>query len=60
VCIFKETGVGIATGWTARVQFPALQDFSLLYVVKTESRAHPASYPMGTGGSIPGGKSAGA
>jgi hypothetical protein len=25
------------------------QGFSLLYVVKTDSEAHPASYPMGTG-----------
>jgi hypothetical protein len=29
---------------------------SLLYVIQTCSWAHPASYPMGTGGFFPGGK----
>jgi hypothetical protein len=32
------------------------QDFSLLHVIQTGSGAHPASYPMGTGTSFPGGK----
>jgi hypothetical protein len=32
--------------------FPAEQDFFLLHVVQTGSRAHPASYPMVTGGSF--------
>jgi hypothetical protein len=32
------------------------QEFSLLHVVQTGSGAHPVSYPMGTGGSYPGGK----
>jgi hypothetical protein len=32
--------------------------FSLLLSVQTGSRAHPASYPIGTGGSFPGGKAA--
>jgi hypothetical protein len=32
------------------------QVFSLLRVVQTGSGAHPASYPMDTGGSFPGGK----
>jgi hypothetical protein len=36
------------------------QEFSLLHVVKTGSGAHPASYPMGTGGSFPWSKAAGA
>jgi hypothetical protein len=31
-----------------------------LHVVHTGSGAHPVSYPMGTGGSFPGGKAAGA
>jgi hypothetical protein len=35
------------------------QDFSLLHVVETGSEVHPTSYPMGTGGSFPGGKAAG-
>jgi hypothetical protein len=42
----RDTSVGIAT---ARVSFPTVQHFSLLYVVQTGSGAHSASYPMGTG-----------
>jgi hypothetical protein len=42
-----------ATGWTALVQFPAVQYLYLCHGVQTESRAHPASYPMCTGGSFP-------
>jgi hypothetical protein len=30
------------------------KEFSLLYSVQTGSWTHPASYPMGTGGSLPG------
>jgi hypothetical protein len=30
--------------------------FSLLHSVHTGSEAHPASYPMGTGGDFPGNK----
>jgi hypothetical protein len=32
---------------------------SVLQIVKTGSEIHPTSYPMGTGGSIPGGKEPG-
>jgi hypothetical protein len=39
----------------AWVWFPAVQDFSL-HSIQTGSGAHPASYPMGTGGSSSGGK----
>jgi hypothetical protein len=39
----------------ARVLFSAVQDFSLLHSVETKYGAHPASYPMGTGGSFHGG-----
>jgi hypothetical protein len=35
------------------------QEFSLLHVVQTGFGVHPTSYPMGTGGSFPGGKAAG-
>jgi hypothetical protein len=35
-------------------------EFSLLPVLQTGSGVHPTSYPMGTGGSFPGGKAAGA
>jgi hypothetical protein len=34
------------------------QEFSLLHVVLTGSGAHPASYPISTGDSFPGGKAA--
>jgi hypothetical protein len=47
-------------GWTAGIQFPAGVRFSLLHSVQSGSGAHPASYPLGTGGSFPGGKTAGA
>jgi hypothetical protein len=40
-------------GLTAGIRFPAeARDFSLLYNVQTNSGAHPASYPMGIGGSL--------
>jgi hypothetical protein len=39
------------------VRFPAeAGNFSLRHLVQTGSGAHPASYPMGTRGSFPGGK----
>jgi hypothetical protein len=45
--------------WTANIQFLAeARDFSLLYRVETISWAHPASSPMGTACSFPGGKAA--
>jgi hypothetical protein len=43
------------------VQFPVeAGNFSLYHRFQTGSGANPASYPMGTGGSFPGGKAAGA
>jgi hypothetical protein len=36
------------------------QEFYRLHVVETGSEAHPAYYPIGTGGSFPAGKVAGA
>jgi hypothetical protein len=47
-----------AMGWMAKVRFPAVQDFSLLHSVHTDSGAHPVSYAMGTGSSFPRGKAA--
>jgi hypothetical protein len=44
---FDDSGIGVP--W----------HFSLLHSVQTSSGAHPASYPMGTGGSFPGVKSPG-
>jgi hypothetical protein len=42
-------GIATATGWKARVRFPAAQDLFLLRSVKTDTGAHPASYPIRTG-----------
>jgi hypothetical protein len=52
--IYFTLQVGIATGWTGQVRFPAVQDFSLLHSAQTDIGAHPASYPMGTMGSFSG------
>jgi hypothetical protein len=42
-------------GWTAGVRFSAgAKELSLLHSIQTGSGAHPASYPMGTGGFFPG------
>jgi hypothetical protein len=42
-----------------RVQFPVgAENFPLYHHVQNGSGAHPASYPMGTRGSFPGGKAA--
>jgi len=47
-------------GQMIRVQFLAgAGNFSLCHCVQTGSGAHPASYPVGTRGSFPGGKVAG-
>jgi len=44
----------------SRFRFPAeAENFSLHHRVQNGSGAHPASYPMGTGGSFPGIKAAG-
>jgi hypothetical protein len=61
----RDNVVGIATGYGLDDQVSEfeswwVQEFSLLHVVQTSSGAHQASYPMGTGGSFPGGKAAGA
>jgi hypothetical protein len=42
--------------WAIEVQPPTGADFSSSPCIQTGSGAHPASYPMGTGGSFPGGK----
>jgi hypothetical protein len=45
----------------ARVRFPTgAGNFSLHHCVQNDSGAHPASSPIGTRGSFPGGKAAGA
>jgi hypothetical protein len=61
----EERGV-IALGYglddrCSRVRFPeGAGNFSLHHRVQTGSGAYPASYPMGTTGSFPGGKADGA
>jgi hypothetical protein len=60
----RDSSVGIATGYglddrMIGVRIPAVAgNFSLRHHVKTGSGAHPASYPMVTGGSFSGGKAA--
>jgi hypothetical protein len=60
----RDSSVGIATGYglDARgigVRFPSgARDFSLLDIVHTGCGAHPASYLMGSGSFLPGGKAA--
>jgi hypothetical protein len=62
----SDGSVGIALGYglddrNSRVKFPAeAGNFSLHHRVQNGSEAHPASYPMGTRGSFPVGKAAGA
>jgi hypothetical protein len=61
-----DSSVGIALGYGlddrgSRVRFPARAgNFSLHHRVQNGTGAHPASYPMGTRGSFPKGKVAGA
>jgi hypothetical protein len=62
----RDSSVGIALGYGlddrgSRVRLPAgAGNFSLHHCVQNSSRAQPASFPMGTRGSFPGGKAAGA
>jgi hypothetical protein len=61
----RDNAVGIATGYGlddrgVGVRVPVGSRISLLHVVQTGSEVHPTSYPMGTGGSFPRGKAAGA
>jgi hypothetical protein len=62
----RDSSVSIALGYGmddrgSRVRFPARAgNFSLHHRVQNGSGAHPASYPMGTGGSFLGDKAAGA
>jgi hypothetical protein len=47
--------VGLATGYGLDDQEVGVR-VSVVYVAHTGSGAHPPSYPMGTGGSFPGGE----
>jgi hypothetical protein len=60
----RDIADGAATGYGlddrgVGVRVPVGEEFSLLHVVQTGSGAHPACYPMGTGGSFPRSKAAG-
>jgi hypothetical protein len=56
----RDSVVGITIGdGGVGVRVPVGSRFSLLRVVQTGSGVHPTFYPMGTGGSFPGGKAAG-
>jgi hypothetical protein len=56
----RDSAVGIATAYgpndgEVRDRVPVgSKKCSLLHIVQTGSGAHPAYYPMGTGGSFPG------
>jgi hypothetical protein len=62
----RDSSVGIALGYGldergSRVRFPVgAGSFSLYHRLQNGSGAHPASYPLGTGGSFPRCKVAGA
>jgi hypothetical protein len=59
----QDSSVGMATGYGLGGR-GSISDkgkiFYVLHSVRTDSEAHPASYPMGTGGSFPDSKAAGA
>jgi hypothetical protein len=62
----RDSSLGTALGYGlddrgSRVRLSVRTgNFSLHHRVQNGSGAHPASYPMGTEGSFPGGKAAGA
>jgi hypothetical protein len=61
----SDSSVGIALGYglderSSRVRFPAEAGNFSHHRIQNGSGAHPASYPMGTRGSFPGGKEDGA
>jgi hypothetical protein len=62
----RDSSAGIALGYGlddrgSRVRFPVgAGNFSLHHRVQNGSEPHPASCPMGTRGSFPGGKVTGA
>jgi hypothetical protein len=65
VVFCRDSSVGIALGYglddrSSRVRLPVgAGNFYLHYRLQKGCGAHPASYPMGTRGSFPGGKAAG-
>jgi hypothetical protein len=61
----RDSSVAIALGyglkdWDSKVRFPVeAGNFSLHHRIQNGCGAHPASYPVGTRGSFPGGKAIG-
>jgi hypothetical protein len=49
----------ISQTFNMHIETNSAENFSLHHRVQTDFVAHPASYPMGTSGSIPGSKAAG-
>jgi hypothetical protein len=63
--VSRGSAVGIATAYGLSdlgvgVRVPVELEFSLFHIVQTGSGVHPASCPMGTGGSFLRSKAAGA
>jgi hypothetical protein len=61
----RDSSVGITLGYGlddcgSRVRFPTGAGNFSLHRIQNGSGAHPASYPIGTRGSFPGGKATGA
>jgi hypothetical protein len=54
--LYSSVGIAIKL----RTGRSGVGNFSLRHRVQNGSGSHPASYPMSTGGSFPGGKAAGA
>jgi len=60
-CSWKSRDSSVVDDGASRVRFPVgAGKFSLHHHVQNGSGAHSAFYPMGTGGSFPSGKAAGA
>jgi len=56
--VAQRYSAGLGAGWSGFLVPVGAGNFSLHEVVQTGSGTHPASYPMGTRGSFPGGKAA--
>jgi hypothetical protein len=54
-----ETGYGLDDRGVGVPSPGRVKNFCLHHVIQTGSVIHPTFYPMGTGGSFPGGKAAG-
>jgi hypothetical protein len=60
----RDSAVVIATGyglddWAVGVRVPVESRIFFFHVVQTGTGDHPASYPLGTGGPVYGGKAVG-